>query len=126
MYHYIVNGACAYIYWNMILKPGGESSWGWRQNAMITIDPATRAVTFNPEYYVMKHFSGFIRPGAKRIRLAGPWSANSIAFKDNRGTTLVVRNPFTDKKTITLAVSGQRYLLALAPESINTIRLPAE
>lgn len=124
MYHYIVNGACAYIYWNMILKPGGESSWGWRQNAMITVDPSTRAATLNPEYYVMKHFSHFIRPGAKRIRLTGPWSANSVAFRDNRNTTLVVRNPFSEKKSVILGLSGRTHRLSLAPDSITTLCLP--
>jgi len=32
MRHYISNGAAAYVYWNMVLPPDGECTWGWRQN----------------------------------------------------------------------------------------------
>jgi glucosylceramidase len=58
--HYLTNGVSAYVYWNMILAPGGRSTWGWPQNAMITVDPATGRVTLNPEFYVMKHLTRFV------------------------------------------------------------------
>ncbi|HMA99771.1 MAG TPA: glycosyl hydrolase, partial [Spirochaetota bacterium] len=37
MWDYFTNGAAAYVYWNMVLPQGGESTWGWHQNAMINI-----------------------------------------------------------------------------------------
>src|SRR5579859_6029558 len=52
MHPYLSNGVNSYMYWNMVLPPGGRSTWGWPQNTMITIDPAHQTVTYNPEFYV--------------------------------------------------------------------------
>lgn len=93
--HYLTNGANAYVYWNMVLETGGRSTWGWNQNSMITVDPRSRRVTWQPEFYVMKHFSGFIVPGARRLVVTGPWAGNSVAFVNPDGArVLVVHNPF--------------------------------
>jgi len=48
MHHYITNGVNGYVYWNMVLPPDGCSTWGWRQNAMITVDPW--AGHFTPDF----------------------------------------------------------------------------
>lgn len=58
------NGVNSYIYWNMVLESEGKSTWGWKQNSMITIDPITKQIIYNPEFYVVKHFSHFIECGA--------------------------------------------------------------
>jgi len=39
MKHYLRNGASAYLYWNVSLKKGGVSRWGWAQNSLVTVDP---------------------------------------------------------------------------------------
>ena len=44
-HHYITNGVSAYVYWNMVLPPGGRSTWGWPQNSMTTVDSETGRVT---------------------------------------------------------------------------------
>jgi hypothetical protein len=31
---------------------------------MITVDPQTRRLTYQPEFHLMKHFARFIEPGA--------------------------------------------------------------
>ncbi|HEY3396105.1 MAG TPA: glycoside hydrolase family 30 beta sandwich domain-containing protein [Armatimonadota bacterium] len=121
LWHYLTNGVEAYTYWNMVLPPGGTSTWGWKQNAMITVDPETRRVTYNPEFYVMKHLSRFVAPGARRICLRGPWTGNSLAFENPDGTVVVaVQNPHADARDFafqgaTGAVGG-----CLPPSSINT------
>jgi glucosylceramidase len=63
----------------MILATGGESTWGWHQNSLITVDSQTNALIFNPEYFVMKHFSKFIKTGAKKNRFTD--SINSILLE---------------------------------------------
>ncbi|OPZ81195.1 MAG: Glucuronoxylanase XynC precursor [bacterium ADurb.Bin429] len=119
--HYITNGANAYVYWNMILQPGGLSTWGWRQNAMITVDPAAKTVTLNPEFYVMKHFSSIIAPGATRLGLKGPWTGNAVAFANpDGGTAMVVGNPFADDRALTFDGAGTRFTVTLPGYSFNT------
>ncbi|OAS89495.1 MULTISPECIES: glycoside hydrolase family 30 protein [Metabacillus] len=120
--HYFVNGANAYIYWNMVLEPKGRSTWGWEQNSMITVDPESKKVTKNPEYYVMKHFSHFVNPGALRIETSGPWTGNTTAFLNPDGTKVVViANPFKDTRELEMDVNGETYSFKLKAESFNTI-----
>ena len=38
MKHYLRSGASAYLYWNISLKKGGVSRWGWAQNSLVTVD----------------------------------------------------------------------------------------
>lgn len=122
--HYFTNGVNAYIYWNMVLQPKGRSTWGWEQNAMLTVDPDGPKAVQNPEFYVMKHFSYFVPPGSRRIGLKGRWSGNGIAFETPEGRrVLVIANPFQEERTIELSCEGSQYKLGLAAESFNTILL---
>lgn len=120
--HYFTNGVNAYIYWNMVLEPKGRSTWGWEQNSMITVDPATKAATFNPEYSVMKHFSHFVSPESTRIGLKGPWTGNALAFeKPNGDKVVVIANPFAEIKAVRLSDGTQVHTFELEPDSFNTI-----
>jgi len=119
--HYISNGVNAYVYWNMVLPPGGLSTWGWKQNSMITVDPATGDVTYNPEFYVMKHFSRFITPGAVRLGLSGQWTGNSVAFANPDGSMVVVAgNPFADAKELTFGTEQESFTVIMPGYSFNT------
>ena len=121
--HYIANGTRAYVYWNMVLPPGGQSTWGWNQNAMITVDPATRQVTHNPEFYVMKHYSHFIRPGAARLHTTGPWSANATAFNSGGKSVVALNNPTPDAHPVTIRHDSRSATVELPAHSFNTVVL---
>ena len=120
--HYISNGASAYAYWNMVLAPMGLSTWGWKQNSMVTINPETQVVTYNPEFYVMKHFSRFIMPGAVRVGVSGCLAANAVAFENpDRTQVTVIANPLKIERLCVLG-DGQNFVrLVLPPESFNTV-----
>lgn len=120
--HYFVNGVNAYIYWNMVLEPEGKSTWGWKQNAMITAQVAEQKAIYNPEYYVMKHFSNFVRTGARRLETLGPWTGNTIAFQNPDGTNVVVlQNPFKEKREARISIDGSVHSFSLEAESFHTI-----
>jgi glucosylceramidase len=122
--HYLSNGANAYLYWNMVLDEGGESTWGWRQNSLVTVDPASKRASFTPEYTVMKHFSRYIEPGATRLVTTGPWAGNSVLFENPGGErVLVVRNPLPQEERLALALPEGTVGVDLAPESLNTLVL---
>jgi glucosylceramidase len=123
--HYLAGGVNAYLYWNMILEPGGRSTWGWNQNAMITVDRKRKSYTLNPEFHVMKHFSHFIRPGAQRLDLAGMWASNAVAFLNPDGrTACVLRNPLKTPQQIVLrAPAGGLFKMQAPADSINTVML---
>jgi glucosylceramidase len=121
--HYVSNGTEAYVYWNMVLEPQGESTWGWQQNSMITIDPEKLAVIYNPEFYVMKHFSAFVRPGAQVLATVGPMAANALAFRNLDGThVFVIQNPSDAPRSVPLSLGEETATFTLPARSINTIR----
>ena len=92
--HYLTHWANSYMYWNMVLDQNSVSSWGWQQNAMVTVHTDTRTVTYNPEFYMMKHFSAFIAPGAKRIGATG--RDDVLAFRNPDGALVVEAANLTD------------------------------
>lgn len=115
IHHYTINGARANIYWNMALENGGLSTWGWVQNSLISVEDGK--FVFNPEFYVMKHFSHFIKRGARLVAVSGDMSSNTTAFKNPDGSiAAVVLNPFEFEKTVT--IGGKSYVLS--PRSFNT------
>lgn len=115
-HHYITNGVCVYTYWNMVLPPKGESSWGWCQNSMVTVEKDTAVLNY--EYYVMKHFSRYVHAGSKRLGLKGHFSGNSVAFRTPEGqTVLICQNPFD--RVMTFEWEGE--LIGLPARSINTV-----
>jgi glucosylceramidase len=121
--HYIIHDVRAYIYWNMILPPQGRSTWGWNQNSMIVADPDSGRIRFTPEFYVMKHFSAFIDPGAVRLGLMGPWAGNAVCFANPDGSmSLVIANPFADQRKLSFQGPNGVVSCQLAPRSFRTIR----
>lgn len=122
--HYFINGVNSYVYWNMVLEPKGRSTWGWEQNSMITVNPESKQVINNPEFYVMKHFSHFVETGAVRIETKGPWTGNTVAFENPDGSkVIVVSNPYKETREMCLADGDVTHQFMLEPESFNTIIL---
>ncbi|GAE28843.1 glycoside hydrolase family 30 protein [Halalkalibacter hemicellulosilyticus] len=122
--HYFTNGVNSYIYWNMVLQPKGRSTWGWEQNSMLTIEKERQQVTQNPEYFVMKHFSHFVRPDAQLIETTGSWTGNSLVFENTDGALIVViQNPFKEEREVVIEHNGQQYSFNLEAESFNSLVL---
>ena len=119
--HYFANGVNSYIYWNMILEEGGLSTWGWNQNSLITVNSKTKEIVYNPEFYVMNHFSHFVKPGAVRIGTKGHFTGNSIAFENPDGKiVIIVSNGMKKERVITLKVEDKEISVGLKPYSFNT------
>ena len=117
---YMSNGAQCYMYWNPVLDNSGMSTWGWKQNMLIGIDTVSKQVKYNPEYYLMKHISHFVLPGATLISSTA--GTNHLAFQNTDGTIvlLIVNNKNEDEKT-SIAVNGKSIELTLKAQSFNTL-----
>jgi len=91
---------------------------------MVTADPDSGQVTYNPEYLVMKHASHFIENGAVRLALAGPWAGSAFAFENPSGDRVIlVNNPSAAAAPITIRLGRRTARCRLHPRSINTIIL---
>ena len=116
MHHYFRNGVSSYVYWNMVLAEGGASSWGWNQNSLVSV--VDGHVVYNPEFYLMKHFSHFVKPGAKYLETKGEWSCNVTAFKNPDGSVImIVMNPM--EENVNIEINHKSY--TMPPRSFNTI-----
>ena len=103
MLWYFDNYANGFMQWNMVLDQSNTSAWGWVQCGMITVDTTQKTVAFHPQHYCAKHFSYYIKPGAKRIKTSGTFS-NQVGFKNPDGSVIVVANN-DGNGALTLAVS---------------------
>jgi glucosylceramidase len=122
MKHYIGNGAESYLYWNPVLEPVGRSTWGDPQNAMATVDPASKTFTLNPDFYVMKSVSAIVQRGAVRLGMKGSWAADTLAFQNpDHSLAFSVFNPFHEVRVMTLLHNGETLLFPLEPRSVNSI-----
>ena len=89
MKHYLTSGANAYMYWNTSLDEGGISTWGWKQNSLVCVDTANNTYTYNHEYYLLKHVSHFVQPGAMLLETSGSFE-NLLAFKNPDSSIIFV------------------------------------
>lgn len=124
--HYFRNGATAYTYWNMILDDQ-DSTWGWWQNSLYTIAADTHEVRRNPEWYVMRHFSKYVRPGAHVLGTTGHFNSMAIAFRNpDESVVVVAQNALDYEMPFSFAdpQNADRGIKAtLAPRSFNTFVL---
>jgi len=123
MKHYLNHGVSVYEYWNTSLLEGGVSRWGWEQNSLVVVDPDKKAYKYSYEYYVMKHVSHFVQPGAYRIETTGDYD-DLLAFKNpDESIVLVVANQSEEERKVSFQVDGKAYSPVLPANSINTCKI---
>lgn len=138
--HYLLNGANAYFYWNISLLDGGVSRWGWKQNSLVSVNKDQHSYKWNNDYYLMKHISHFVKPGAHLLKTSsstsinhrndvlGWWEGdlsdnvdNLLAFANPDGSIVIVAyNEKTESKPLHINIGPTNITPNLAPKSFNT------
>jgi glucosylceramidase len=94
----------------------------WPQNALLTVDRGTKALTATPAYYVFRHFSQYVDPGAKRVAVSGS-AVDALAFKNPDGSIVAIMyNAGTAAKTTTFAIGSARLQLSVPASGFATIK----
>ncbi|KAA6347284.1 hypothetical protein EZS27_005251 [termite gut metagenome] len=120
MKHYLNNGVSAYMYWNTSLMQGGISHWGWAQNSLIVVNE-DKTFAYTPEYYIMKHVSHYVKPGAKKLVSVGSYD-NILAFRNpDNSIVIIIGNEEATNKTINIKVNEAIYTPQLKANSLNTL-----
>jgi glucosylceramidase len=86
------NWAKTVITWNLALDPAGGPHNGGCDTCVgvVTVDPATGAVTREADYYVLGHATKFLRPGATRIGSTVDGNIHDVAFRNPDGTIVLI------------------------------------
>jgi O-Glycosyl hydrolase len=121
MKHYFNNGVSAYDYWNTSLFKGGISRWGWPQNSLVVVDSVAKTFAYTPEYYLLKHVSHFVKPGAKKLETAGT-DNDVIAFiNPDKSIVVALSNQDDSDKQINITIGNQSYFPVLKANSFSTL-----
>jgi glucosylceramidase len=123
MKHYFRSGASAYMYWNISTPEGGMSTWGWRQNSLVSVDAATKTYRYNHDYYLLKHLTHFVDVGARSLEVTGTCD-DALAFRNPDGTVvLLVRNELPHPQLLQAQVGDRPVTIELPADSIGTLAL---
>lgn len=118
------NWVHGWIDWNMVLDQQGGPNWfeNWCV-APVLVKPETDEVYYTPIYYVMQHFSRFIRPGAVRIGLdINDQDLQATAAQNPDGSiSLVVFNEGLDLKRLNVKLGDRSTHLEIGGQTIQTI-----
>jgi glucosylceramidase len=88
---------------------------------MISIDKTSGKVTYNPEFYLMKHLSYFVEPGSKYIPVSS--DENCLAFLKDNHLEIFYYNASDAVKRTSFRIGDKNVLVNLKPKSFNTIKL---
>ncbi|TDR25942.1 glycoside hydrolase family 30 protein [Flavobacterium cheniae] len=120
------NQVDGWVDWNMVLDRQGGPNWfkNWCV-APVIVDAENDEVYFTPLYYVMAHFSKFMRPGAIKIGC----DVNSKDLKvtavqnPDKSIALVVFNPTTAKHTIEIQINNQNTIISIDANALQTVMI---
>lgn len=119
---WITAGVNSYVAWNMVLDTVGKSLDGWPQNALLVVDRSAKTLTPTPAYYVFRHFSQYINPGATRLALTG--SKDALAFMNLDNSIIIeVYNSTTASKTTSVNVGTTTYQFDVPAHGWATVRV---
>jgi glucosylceramidase len=108
----------------MVLDIQGGPNWfkNWCV-APVIVDAEKDEVYFTPLYYVMSHFSKFMRPGAQKIGCTmGPSDLVSTAVQNPDGTIAVaIFNPTAKKQNLELNLRGKTKHISISAKALQTV-----
>ena len=121
---WIKAGVTAYSAWNMVLDTTGisiDTTRAWPQNALLTVDTTLGTLNITPTYWVFRHLSQFVVPGAKVLATKG---GDAVAFRNPDGSVVVVMYNAGAPKTMILDVAGKPLGFAMPATAWATVVVP--
>jgi glucosylceramidase len=117
----IKNGLTAYNAWNMVLDPGGlgiDNTRKWPQNALLVVNSGS--ITQTPAYYVFRHFSQFVDPGATVVSASG---GDTVGFKNPDGSLVAVMyNSGGANNSYVVSIGGKKLQFAMPGAGWATVK----
>jgi glucosylceramidase len=106
--NWVKAGVTAYGTWNMVLDTVGvgiDTERPWPQDSLLTVDTKSGTLNVTPAYYVFRHLSQFVDPGATVLGTSG---GDALAFENPSGTIVTVMYNSGDATKYVLSVHGEQ------------------
>ena len=123
----LLRGTGAWIDWNLALDEGGGPNWvsNWVDSPII-VNGTSNEFYKQPMYYVLGHFSRFLRPGSVRVETRTPAEERSdllvVAAKDGSKLAVNILNRSSEAKQIMVVVdSTTTKTVSVEAKSINSV-----
>lgn len=118
------NWVDGWVDWNMVLNRQGGPNWfkNWCV-APVIVDEEADEVYFTPLYYIMAHFSKFIRPGATivGVETSDEDLLVTTAINPDQSIVVVIFNEFESPKSINLNLNGKGANFGIDAKSLQTV-----
>lgn len=88
---------------------------------MISVNKTSEKVTYNHEFYLMKHLSYFVEPGSKYIPVSN--DKNCLAFVKGNQLVIFYYNAGEGTKKTSFTVKDKTIIVNLRPKSFNTFKV---
>lgn len=120
------NWVDGWVDWNMVLDKQGGPNWfkNWCA-APVLVDTDSDDIYYTPLYYIMCHFSKFIRPGAKVIdaQLSHKELMSTAAINPDGSMTCVIFNPTETTEIVEIKIDDEAYRIEIAGQTLQTISI---
>jgi glucosylceramidase len=118
------NQVDGWVDWNMVLDRQGGPNWfkNWCV-APVIVDAENDEVYFTPLYYVMAHFSKFMRPGAIKIGCDVNNKDLKVTAVQNpdKSIALVIFNPTEQSHSIEINISNDKSAISIPAKALQTV-----
>jgi glucosylceramidase len=112
-------------FWNLALDNNGGPKIGNSCGCTAPVTTNGSSVSYNAEYYVLGHFSKFVKPGALHIDSNVVGTVNNVAFKNPDGSiALVAENTGTSAQTFQVSYGGSSFGYTLPAGAMATFTWP--
>ena len=118
------NWVDGWVDWNMVLDRQGGPNWfkNWCV-APVIVDTELDEVYFTPLYYILAHFSKYIRPEAMRIGFENTDEKLLVTAAKNPDDTIavIVLNMDETAKNFEVNLAGASKQIQISPQAIQTL-----
>ena len=118
------NNVHGWIDWNMVLDTQGGPNWfkNWCI-APVIVDTKKDEVYFTPLYYIMTHFSKYIRPGSHIIHsTCSNTDIMVVAAENPDGSIAVIAfNPSNSEHSLQVSVNSTTVYVDISKQALQTI-----
>jgi glucosylceramidase len=109
--------------WNLALDEVGRPNIGpFNCGGLVTINSATKEVSYSGQFWALSQFSRFVRRGARRFQSLGDFKDLAhVAFQNPDGSKVVVLTNSGTARTISLELDSWQAEVQLEPNSLTTL-----